>query len=230
MKNNFPRQGYSGFTLIELLVVIAIIGVLAGLGLSVTGGVKRQQYLKPARAELDQIATALDNFKAQYGVYPPSNPNLTPALNTLYYELSGVTHNLASQTYTTLDRSYTISDGSYAATFTAGGASIGGIINCTKGSAEDGTAAKDFLPSLRQNRIGTETNGTTLIGILVTSVGGPDQRYMAALAAAGFSGNPFRYVYPGTNNPSSYDLWIDLSISGKTNRISNWTRQPQILP
>jgi hypothetical protein len=53
---------------------------------------------------------------------------------------------------------------------------------------------------------------------------------MAALAAAGFSGNPFRYVYPGTNNPSSYDLWIDLSISGKTNRISNWTRQPQILP
>jgi hypothetical protein len=198
--------------------------------LAVIGAVKRHEYLDPARTEVDQIATALDNYKAKYGVYPPSNPNLTPALNTLYFELSGVTHNLANQTYTTLDSSYTISEGNYAAAFTAGGASIGGIINCTKGNAEEGTAAKNFLAGLRQNRIGAETNGTTLIGILVTAVGGPDQRYMAALSATGFSGNPFRYVYPGTNNPSSYDLWIDLSISGKTNRISNWTRQPQILP
>ena len=35
--------------------------------------------------------------------------------------------------------------------------------------------------------------------------------------------NPFRYVYPGTNNPSSYDLWVQLVINGKTNLICNWS-------
>ncbi len=41
--------------------------------------------------------------------------------------------------------------------------------------------------------------------------------------------NPFRYIYPGTNNPTSYDLWIDLRISGKTNLICNWSHAPIIL-
>jgi hypothetical protein len=50
---------------------------------------------------------------------------------------------------------------------------------------------------------------------LVTSIGGPDDA---------FTPNPFRYnsVNP-TNNPNSYDLWIDLVISGKPYRIGNWT-------
>ncbi len=40
--------------------------------------------------------------------------------------------------------------------------------------------------------------------------------------------NPWRYVCPGTNNPGSYDLWIQLSIAGKTNLICNWSKQIQI--
>ena len=40
--------------------------------------------------------------------------------------------------------------------------------------------------------------------------------------------NPFRYVYPGVNNPSSYDLWVQLVIGGKTNLVCNWSRQVQI--
>jgi prepilin-type N-terminal cleavage/methylation domain-containing protein len=220
------------FTLIELLVVIAIMAIIAAFILPVTGAIKRQQYLKTARAEMDQIATALDNYKAKYGAYPPSNPNLSPLYNTLYYELSGVTHNTANKNYTTLDSVCTIPDGSsgpgYSTAFSAGGSSIGGIINCTKGGAEDGTIAKNFLPSLKQNRYGTSLTPVNSVPItnLVTSVRGPDANYRPVVTQ---DVNPFRYLYPGTNNPSSYDLWIDLQISGKTNRISNWSTKPQIL-
>jgi len=39
--------------------------------------------------------------------------------------------------------------------------------------------------------------------------------------------NPYRYNSSSpTNNPRSYDLWIDVLIGGKFNRISNWSEQP----
>ena len=42
--------------------------------------------------------------------------------------------------------------------------------------------------------------------------------------------NPWRYVSSNpTNNPGSYDLWVDLLIAGVTNRVSNWSQQPQLL-
>ena len=39
--------------------------------------------------------------------------------------------------------------------------------------------------------------------------------------------NPWRYNsgHP-TNNPNSYDLWVDVLIRGKTNRFCNWSRDP----
>ena len=204
------------------------MAILAAFTFPVLGALKKQQYLKTARAEMDQIATALDNYKAKYGVYPPSNPYLTPKVNTLYYELSGVTHtNANGGSYTTLDSACKIPDANYLAAFTASGSSLGGIINCTKGGAEDGTIAKNFLPSLKQNRIGTSLlfSGNIPITNLVTSVRGPDANYRPLGVA---DVNPFRYVYPGTNNPSSYDLWIQLVISGKTNLICNWNNSVQI--
>jgi len=212
------------FTLIELLTVIAVIGVLAAAGLSVTKGVKKREYLNTATAEMNQIQTALDNYKAKYGVYPPSNANLTPLVNTLYYELSGVTHNTVNKTYTTLDSACTISEGNYTAAFTMGASSIGGIINCSSGSAEEGTTAQNFLSGLKANRFGS-SSVTGLITNLITSVRGPDGNYKPLGVV---DANPFRYLYPGTNNPSSYDLWIQLVINGKTNLICNWTKAVQI--
>jgi len=217
------------FTLIELLVVIAIIGILAAFIFPVTGMVKRREYINTASAEMNQIETALDNYKAKYGVYPPGNSSLSPLYNTLYYELSGVTHtNANGGSYTTLDSACTISETDYGNAFKTATppSSIGGIINCTKGGGEDGTVARDFLPSLKANRFGTSTTpGGVPITNLVTSVGGPDQSYSKALQSQGFSGNPFRYVYPGTNNPSSYDLWVQLVIRGQTNLVCNWSKQ-----
>jgi prepilin-type N-terminal cleavage/methylation domain-containing protein len=220
-----------GFTLIELLVVISIMALIAALLFPVTGVIKRQQYLKTATAELNQIETALDNYKAKYGIYPPSNANpggtyappISPALmSQLYYELSGTMTTNNGTTFITLDSSSQIK---VADVSTAYG--VGGFINCSKGSGEDALAARDFLSGLSSREINNfVTNNGIQTTMLVTSVGGPDVGYKP-LGASGL--NPFRYNYPGTNNPTAYDLWIDLRISGKTNRISNWNHAPVIL-
>lgn len=208
------------FTLIELLVVISIMAILAAFTFPVVGALKRQQYLKTASAELNQIETALDNYKNKYGVYPPGNA-ANPLLNQLYYELAGTAINGAD--FVTLDGGSQIK---IADVQTAYG--VGGFINCSKGGGEDAQVARNFLPSLKPNRINkfVTNNLTVQTTMLVTSVGGPDQNYQP-LNAPGL--NPFRYAYPGTNNVGSYDLWIDLKISGKTNRLSNWHAGPQIL-
>jgi hypothetical protein len=62
------------------------------------------------------------------------------------------------------------------------------------------------------------------VNFLFGSVGGPDQSYKP-LGLIG--SNPWRYVCPGTNNPTSYDLWIVLSIANQKNLICNWTKGVQ---
>jgi hypothetical protein len=105
---------------------------------------------------------------------------------------------------------------------------VSGFINCTKGSGEDAVLARNFLLGLKQNRYSLLiTNNNIQTAQLITSVGGPDQNYQP-LGVSGL--NPFRYHVPGTNNPNSYDLWVDLVIGGKTNRISNWSKTYQIIP
>jgi len=47
------------------------MGVLAGFTIPVLNSVKAAQYKKVARGELEHIETALENYKAKYGVYPP---------------------------------------------------------------------------------------------------------------------------------------------------------------
>jgi prepilin-type N-terminal cleavage/methylation domain-containing protein len=216
-----PRR--RAFTLIELLVVISIIGILAGFAFGVLGGAKRQQYIKAAGAELQQVESALENYKAKYGSYPPGNA-VNPMLSQLYYELVGTTNNGVN--YVTLDGASTILVGSVSQAY-----GVGGFINCSKGSGEDAAIAKNFLTDLKANRtyypVTNNSYGQNIpTTVLITSAGGPDPNYQP-LNAPGL--NPFRYVYPGVNNPNSYDLWIDLSIKGKTNRISNWSRAVQLL-
>jgi hypothetical protein len=42
--------------------------------------------------------------------------------------------------------------------------------------------------------------------------------------------NPWHYNSSNpTNNPGSYDLWMDFISQGKTNRVSNWSKDPQIV-
>ena len=225
------------FTLIELLTVIAIIGVLAALLFPVVGSIKRQQYIRNAQAEMEQLETAIERYKAAYGFYPPDNqlnpanpliPN--PLMNQLYFELLGTTNlNVNAPSYQSLDDPGLppLSQANVQAVF-----GVSGFMNCSKpGSAEDTHAAQNFLPGLKPNQITTFTNSSAPnnpIKLIITAVGGPDTTYHPlGLGAIGI--NPWRYNSSNpTNNPGAYDLWVQLSISGKTNLVCNWNRQVQL--
>ena len=223
-----PRRA---FTLIELLVVMAVIGALAAMLLAVVGGVKKKQYVNNAQSEMAQLETALERYKAVYGVYPPS-PTPPPTagspvtlINQLYFELEGTV--LTNNNYVTLDNSSMIPASQVPTAFPG----VGGFVNCTKpGSGEDSPPARDFLPDLRSKQVYTGfTNintGVQGINLLVCSVGGPDATYQPV----GLQGlNPWRYNSSSpTNNPGAYDLWVQLVIGGKTNLICNWSRQVQV--
>ena len=230
--NVTPRR--RAFTLVELLVVISIIGVLAALTIPLAGSVARTKKINTAQAEMQQIETALENYKAKYGVYPPSNPT-NAILNTLFFELSGVTN--ANGYYTNLDSLAYAANNEYTGEF-----KVGGIVNCSSGTSGEDAAdtkyAKDFLPGLKATQVVIATNSlypNSQFGFLVTSVGGPDLNYQPF---GSIPGNPFRYTYPGTNNPNGYDLWVQLSINSGFSSVNvftttnlylicNWNQQVQ---
>jgi len=217
----FALRPSSAFTLIELLVVISIIGVLAAFTVPVMKQLKRREYINKTQAELAQLETAIDSYKATHGFYPPNGLNCLT--NVLYFELLGTTNDTPSNpnngTYYTLDHSASI-----VANSTLADLGVGGFINCTKGSGEDAAPAKNFLPELKPGQYGTNTFAGPYVNFLFGSVGGPDQSYKP-LGLIG--SNPWRYVCPGTNNPTSYDLWIVLSIANQKNLICNWTKGVQ---
>jgi prepilin-type N-terminal cleavage/methylation domain-containing protein len=228
-----PRISHSrrAFTLIELLVVISIIAVLAAFTIPVIKSVSRKKVLDRTRAEMEQLETAIDRYKAAYGSYPPSNPNYNPASSAtwnnamfppLYYELLGTTNK--NGTYYTLDGSASIGAGTANINNAFG---VGGFVNCSKnGGGEDAPAARNFLSGLKSNQYATASNNTVAATVFVASVGGPDQNYNPFYGTPNF--NPWRYVSPGVNNPNSYDLWVQLVIAGKTNLICNWSKQVQL--
>jgi prepilin-type N-terminal cleavage/methylation domain-containing protein len=230
------------FTLIELLTVISIIAMLAAFTIPVLKGIKRQQYLRSAQAEMEQIETAIERYKAAYGFYPPDNP-CDPRVNQLYFELLGtaVITNGTVLTYQSLDDptiqiaipTPTQNDFKNVFGSDAGGNNcVNGFMNCTKpGAGEDTRPAQNFLPGLKPDQVTVFTNnfpGNQLpIKLLVVSVGGPDFAY-SPLGTGAQGINPWRYNSSNpTNNPGAYDLWIQLSISGKTNLICNWNKQVQ---
>jgi general secretion pathway protein G len=67
--SSFPAK-LVAFTLIELLIVIAIIAVLAGLVLATAGYVQRKGKRLRAEAEIAAMSAALENYRADNGMYP----------------------------------------------------------------------------------------------------------------------------------------------------------------
>src|SRR5580692_5466575 len=217
-KNNSGKCAASrrAFTLIELLTVIAIIGILAAMLFPVFSAVKKKSLINHANAEMAQLETAIDRYKAAYGFYPPGNPNGT-LTNQLYFELEGTTNNGGS--FITLDDSAQIGAANLSSLF-----GVGGFVNCNKpGASEDTPKARNFLPDLKPNQIATYTTNPPpdVVNILVSSVGVSDASYQPL----GLQGvNPWRYNSSSpTNNPGAYDLWLQIVIKpGQTNLICNW--------
>jgi general secretion pathway protein G len=72
----YSKRPISGFTLLELLVVMVIIGLLAGyVGPRYFAQVGKSE-VKTARAQIDALEKALDQYRLDVGHYPSSEQGL----------------------------------------------------------------------------------------------------------------------------------------------------------
>lgn len=76
--NNTPstRLWHAGFTLLELLVVMVIIGLLAGFVAPRYFAQVGKSQVKVARAQIDALDKALDQFRLDMGRYPTTEEGL----------------------------------------------------------------------------------------------------------------------------------------------------------
>jgi prepilin-type N-terminal cleavage/methylation domain-containing protein len=232
--NNLPafpasrcaRVALHAFSLIELLVVIGVIVILAGLSFPAMNAVKATQARNRTRAELSQIETAIETYKTKLGFYPPDNP-LTATnwfINQLYYELRGTTK--SGTLYQTLDGSAQITDApaSFQAAFGSSSTTkLTGFMNCAKaGAGDDAPNAVNFLTGLKPGQFLAVTSPvkSTVLGV---SLGG------SPVFTGANNSEIVPYGYNSSSpihNARSFDLWVDIIVGGKTNRICNWSTRP----
>lgn len=75
-----PRARASGFTLLELLVVVVIIGLLAAyVGPKYFAQLGKSE-VTVARAQIEALEKALDNFRLDVGRYPTTEEGLNALL------------------------------------------------------------------------------------------------------------------------------------------------------
>src|SRR5208283_1533263 len=85
------------------------------------------------------------------------------------------------------------------------------------------TQVKNYLGAAAKSaRTGRLTNTVVPVTVFGVPINGPIQ-YRVSNASGGTI-SPWSYVSTNpTNNANTYDLWMDVYYSGKTNRISNWS-------
>jgi prepilin-type N-terminal cleavage/methylation domain-containing protein len=69
------RRLKSGFTLIEILVVVVIILVLSGVLFRISSLVSYKASVAKAVSDMEKIRNALEEYYAEYGIYPPTTDN-----------------------------------------------------------------------------------------------------------------------------------------------------------
>jgi prepilin-type N-terminal cleavage/methylation domain-containing protein len=204
------------FTLIEMLLVISIIGVLAGMIIGLAGYAAEKRIRARVTAELHMMLTAIDAYKAQFGTYPPDNQQPVQPLvdrsfpNQLCYELSGTEVATVGNvsTFTSLQHREQLTS-----------AQISSVVGVTgfRNASEDAQAIKNFLtkpPKIEHY----STNGVQKFDVLVASAPGPND-----IVQGGARYNPWHYIVTNpTNNPTTFDLWVEIQIGKKTMLISNW--------
>jgi hypothetical protein len=189
--------------------------------------VKTSAIRTRAKGELTQMETAIERFYQKLGYYPPDNaPNW--ARNQLYYEMLGTTNvgTLATPVYVTLDGSARIT----AADLTLALTNVTGFVNCSRpGRSDDVPGATAFLNNLKPSQFMAITNSATTASCSVLGSGIDGWPGMVYTDRLGAKLNPWRYNSSNPyHNPKSFDLWIDVAVGSKTNRICNWSDRPLV--
>jgi prepilin-type N-terminal cleavage/methylation domain-containing protein len=215
------------FTLIELLVVISIIALLASLIVPLAGYAGRNNKRSRVRAELNQVITAIEAYKAHFGYYPPDNvaPSskiVNPVTNQLFYELTGVIVDESKGMFHARDRQQNISSGAVMQYFNRDG---------FENAGPNPKEIKSFisLKASQRRAISSPSPGPE-IEVLAVSVDWPPDdpnftpfKYSTDRQIRRV--NPWRYVRTNpTNNPDGFDLWAEFVESGKIKVICNWSK------
>jgi prepilin-type N-terminal cleavage/methylation domain-containing protein len=203
------------FTLVELLVVIAIIAILAGLIVGLAGVAGRKGKEARVRGELNQLVTAIERYKAELGQYPPdqvinSAPGdlrVDPAINPLYYELTGVVVNNQNSTFQVPGNPTPIAAGTVRTVFRRDG-----FLH----ASNDPKEIKPYT-TFKSSQVKRAVIGNAAVDLLVVPVDSPKGTYPLGTT------NTWRYVSTSpTNNPNSFDLWAEIVVGKTTNLIGNW--------
>jgi prepilin-type N-terminal cleavage/methylation domain-containing protein len=208
------------FTLIELLVVISIIALLAALTVPAIVIAMNKQRLNRAKTEMAQIETAIDTYKAARGHFPPDNP-ANFAQPQLFYELTGTYFRPANpKTFVRLNGGETITEATVLSGF-----GVSGFVNTSETSDISKEAikqleARDFFSTIKPTQYGINPNNLVLLGVPIEGVG-------EFTTTTGKRLTPWHYNSSNpTNNTETFDLWVDIILRGKTNRICNWSDTP----
>jgi prepilin-type N-terminal cleavage/methylation domain-containing protein len=209
-------KGAAAFTLIELLVVIAIIGLLAGMVLTLSGTATAVSRKSRVTAELRRLQTAIDDYKAVMGNYPPDNPDMNLehyercGKNPLFYELSGCTFEAGK--FTTQNKAATVD----AATLkTALGAK--GVENSARSKKDIPWRGVGFKPNQYAG-----LSAYPDVDILIVPV---DKGPHLLDGAGNRKLNAWFYDASSTNrhNMETYDVWAEyVGRPGEANVIGNW--------
>lgn len=211
MRTNSARLR-AAFTLIELLVVIVVIGILAALIAGTVGIVNTKKIQSQARGALSAVELAVNAYKGQAGFYPPDNP-LSARVNPLAYELRGVSYDAGNGWFNNQWNADRITTGTLGAIF-----NVSGLVNSTN--------AKNFLAGWRNSDVKNINTAAAPAWVLTVPSRGPAD--LPAVNSPDVNTICYTSSHP-TNNQASFDLWVDVMIGGKTNRISNWSKEPQAL-
>lgn len=233
-----------GFTLIELLVVIAIIGILAGLTVALSGKVAYAKKIKPTQTLLAELAMLIEGYKKYHGSYPTnSNRNgrvnvagattqiVAPAMNPLFYELTGTVFNPQTMSYTSLQGGAGLKRQQCRSFF-----GVEGFSNVTLNPGKTGP-----FTEVKSNKFAPISENPT-VNLLLAPAKWPLKTNNAALeqyrpiqSEETINGtkirtlNPWQYRAPGIKNSKRFDLWADVPIGKKVYRISNWRKEPEVI-
>lgn len=75
-RRHAPPPHSRGFTLIEMLMVIAVLSILMALLVAAVVNARRPAVIAQVKTEMGQFSTAIQTFKTDFGMIPPSQITL----------------------------------------------------------------------------------------------------------------------------------------------------------